>query len=312
MMGPPDPLIPVKMKSPSGQVLKAARAAVDAAVDRGELKTLPEETFLEIYLPIAAKIGQRTLGRDAPLVVALSGTPGTGKSTMAAYLAVLLRDGFGLRTAGFSMDDLYLSHDERKALAAEVHPLFATRGVPGTHRVELGLEVLERLSTAKEGEVTRLPRFSKNTDDPLPESEWPAFEGRPDVIIIDSWFWNTKVAGGNELRRPLNRREAEEDSDGTWRRTVNHALSERYGPLFSKADYWVHLEAPSWEATVRWRVDQEMDLRLELPPEERPKGDPTARLRHFLEVFERIGTRPYQGTPDVVLGLGEDHSMTVK
>ena len=39
-----------------------------------------------------------------------------------------------------SLDDLYLPKAERLRLARDVHPLLATRGVPGTHDVALGVE----------------------------------------------------------------------------------------------------------------------------------------------------------------------------
>lgn len=291
--------------------MKAARAAIQDAVQRGDLKPLPEDTVLESFLALAAAIGQRTLGREPPLVVAISGNPGTGKSTLSAYLKVLLQEGFGLQSACFSMDDLYLDHEQRLDLGARVHPLFAHRGVPGTHHLDLGFSVIESLRKAGRYSVTKLPRFSKNTDNPWPQDKWPAFVGRPDVILIDSWFWNTQVSTDEQLRVPINQREANEDEDGVWRRAVNDFLREGYPAFFDQADFWIHLEGPSWDATVRWRVDQEMDLRAEVPEKQRPAEDPTERLRYFLETFQRWGIQAHSKEPDVNVRLAEDHSIAI-
>ena len=48
----------------------------------------------------------------------------------------------GLRAAILSLDDIYLSGADRLQRANTIHPLLATRGVPGTHDVGLGLQLL--------------------------------------------------------------------------------------------------------------------------------------------------------------------------
>ena len=70
------------------------------------------------------------------MVVGLAGAQGSGKSTMAPRLAGRLA-ATGLRAHVLALDDFYLTHDERAELARSVHPLLATRGVPGTHDLAL-------------------------------------------------------------------------------------------------------------------------------------------------------------------------------
>mgnify|MGYP003734926129 CR=1 FL=1 len=60
----------------------------------------------------------------------LTGPAGSGKSTICAVTAAMLGE-LGFSAAVLSLDDLYLTRAERARLAAEVHPLLATRGVPG-------------------------------------------------------------------------------------------------------------------------------------------------------------------------------------
>lgn len=296
------------MISPPANVARSAREAIERATVQKRLKKLPEGVVHRLHIPLAYQLSAQARDHAGPHIVAVSGLPGTGKSTLAASLSVLLEDCFGLGTASFSTDDLYLSQEERSHLAEEIHPLFAVRGPPGTHRIDLGQKVIEVLRGATDETVTRLPRFDKGADNPLAQDLWPLFLGRPDVILVDSWFWQIGPVPEDSLEAPLNQRERDEDPDGIWREAVNRFLSEGYPDLFAQADYWIHLAVPSWEATVRWRVEQEMDRRAQLPIDQRPTDDPTEHLRSFLDLFERWGTMPHLREPDLEVKLNDDHS----
>jgi len=50
---------------------------------------------------------------------------------LATYLFSILGDGVEV----LSLDDFYLGHAARLQLARDIHPLLATRGVPGTHDI---------------------------------------------------------------------------------------------------------------------------------------------------------------------------------
>ena len=74
-----------------------------------------------------------------------------------------------------SLDDIYLTRADREQLAQEVHPLLITRGVPGTHDLALGEQVLEALVQSDAGSRTAMPAFNKALDDREPEENWPLF-----------------------------------------------------------------------------------------------------------------------------------------
>src|SRR5690606_25332970 len=107
-------------------------------------------------------------------VVGVAGPQGSGKTTLVTAYAA-----FHPQTAHFSLDDVYLDTAERRKLAAAVHPLFATRGPPGTHDLALLAETLDNLQAADPDSRTVLPAFDKVTDDPAPKVRRPVFEGRP-------------------------------------------------------------------------------------------------------------------------------------
>jgi D-glycerate 3-kinase len=78
------------------------------------------------------------------IIIGINGTQGSGKSTLADYLCTMLGEQ-GLNCVSLSLDDFYLTRAERETLAAEVHPLLKTRGVPGTHDVSLALQTIDSL-----------------------------------------------------------------------------------------------------------------------------------------------------------------------
>ncbi|HEX5378727.1 MAG TPA: kinase, partial [Phenylobacterium sp.] len=106
---------------------------------------LPEafaETARAVCEPLAERIAAQ-VGKPG-FTVGICGTQASGKSTLTAVVKRLL-EARGLTVAALSLDDLYLTRAERARLAAEVHPLFATRGPPGTHDVALGERTLDAL-----------------------------------------------------------------------------------------------------------------------------------------------------------------------
>jgi D-glycerate 3-kinase len=85
----------------------------------------------------AVAIARKRAG-DRVAVVGVAGPQGSGKTTLVkAYAA------FHPRTAHFSLDDVYLPSSLRRLIAQSVHPLFATRGPPGTHNVMQLNETIE-------------------------------------------------------------------------------------------------------------------------------------------------------------------------
>ena len=142
--------------------------------------------------------------------------------------------------------------------------------------------------------------------------KWPRFEGRPDFIIIDNWFWQIAPAAAEDMKEALNRCEEVEDTEGVWRHVVNDALRRGYPELFELAHRWIHLESPSWGATVRWRTQFQEKLvgaRKEEGEALRVQG---RSIESFLHLFQRWAERVPVREPDVVLELSEDHSVRLR
>lgn len=245
------------------------------------------------------------------MVLGICGAQGSGKSTLTDMLADHFR-GRGLRVATLSLDDLYLRRAERQHMAATVHPLFTTRGVPGTHDLRLGHAVLDALG--QEGKV-RLPRFDKSVDDRFPESAWDEVEGPVDLILFEGWCVGATAQPDRELTCPMNALESGEDQAAIWRRHVNAALAGEYQKLFRLIDFLVLLQAPSFEIVARWRTEQEESLRQTLIEDDRPvTGLMTAdQIARFVQHYERITRHilsEMPGRADLVIALDEHRHIT--
>jgi len=279
------------------------RADVEAWCAEEGIERPSDALIADFYVPMAAWVAEHV--EDRVLVVGLNGAQGTGKSTLARLLQRLLERVHGLRVAILSLDDIYLTGPERMERAQTIHPLLATRGVPGTHDVELGIRVLHRL---REGKPIALPRFDKARDERCPASDWPPWEGRCDVVIFEGWCVGARPQRADELEAPINGLERLEDPTGDWRWYVNRELGGHYQALFAELDLLVMLRPPDFDRVYAWREEQEVRLRAAGGGPE--VMSPTA-LRRFVMHFERLTRFMWEEMPDradAVVYLGQDHA----
>jgi D-glycerate 3-kinase len=190
-----------------------------------------------------------------PLILGVAGAQGSGKSTLAAVLAARLQRR-GLAAAAVSLDDFYLSRARREVLARRVHPLLATRGVPGTHDLPMLLDVV---SGVRAGRPLALPVFDKLADDCLAPQHWRRF-ARLDMLILEGWCIGARPQPAALLAAPINPLEADEDPDAIWRTHANQALAGMYQRVWNRLDALAFLAAPDWQCVPRWRAEQEAGL----------------------------------------------------
>lgn len=281
------------------------------------------QTVSGTILPLAEDIRARHERLGRPLVVGIHGAQGTGKSTLTLFLKNILQAHFHLSCAAFSLDDIYLTRAQREQLAQSVHPLLRTRGVPGTHDVELGLSVIERLRTAGPDEETPVPAFDKARDDRLPPAHWPVFRGRPDIILFEGWCMAARPQADADLVQPVNALEAEEDADGRWRRYVNDCLRGPYQELFATLDTLVMLKAPSMDCVLTWRTLQEHRLadKVARAPEWCEYGCAAGvphimsdqEVARFVMHYQRVTEHCLREMParaDVLIEVAPDHTLS--
>jgi D-glycerate 3-kinase len=235
---------------------------------------------------------QRARNPERPALIGVSGAQGSGKTSLCQLLEAANRPRF----VQFSIDDVYFDHAKRAELAARTHPLFVTRGPPGTHDIALARATIDALGAARPDTETPLPRFDKIKDVMRPRREWPIARGRPEAILIDAWCLGALPPPPGPA---LNAVEAE-DVDGVWRAKQGEFLTTTYADWFDSFDAIIYLRAPNWDIVRRWRGQQEVALRgRALSPEEESWID------RFILHYERITRSMMDG------GLRADHIVRI-
>lgn len=244
--------------------------------------------------------------KDRPPLIGIVGAQGSGKTTLARAAA----ERFG--AAQISIDDVYRTRAEREAMARDVHPLFVTRGPPGTHDLDLLQRLIDTLSAAGPDDETAIPDFDKRGDDRWPPDRWRRFRGRPSAILIDAWCLGATGEDEAALAEPINALEREHDRDGAWRGAINGFVAGEYADFAARFDAILFLKAPGFEVVLDWRCQQEADL-LGVDPADLPVAE-RQRLAGFIQYFERVTRRMLAGgvRADVTVQLDRNrfvHSM---
>lgn len=242
----------------------------------------------DFWRPLAEDISRRAED-SRPLIVGINGAQGSGKSTTCAFLEVLLAQQ-GLHAATLSIDDLYLTRDDRQKLAREIHPLFATRGVPGTHAPGLGMAVIEQI---RAGNSFAMPVFDKGADDRSGSAR--QVEGPVDVLLFEGWCVGCTPQADEELIDPVNDLERKEDPQGIWRSVANLWLRGEYRELFDQLDMLVLLKVDSFDAVIANRRKQEEKLAASNP--DAPALMDDAALDRFCQHYERLTRHMLEDLP---------------
>lgn len=253
---------------------------------------------------VAADIERTLRTSKRPLIYGISGPQGSGKSTIAAASAKQFSEA-GLKVAVLSIDDLYFGREERRRIAARSHPLFITRGPPGTHDVERGISILETLRSRR---PARLPRFSKAMDELAPMSAWTEAAGDLDLLIFEGWCIGALPVTAADLERPINVLEEYFDANGRWRLAVNTALAGRYQQLFAQIERLAYLRPPTFDIVKDWRWQLERSLAADRDPAEAPGLLDEDEIDFFVQHYERITRRMMADLPsraDLFLQLDE-------
>ncbi len=252
------------------------------------------------YLPLVDHIAAMYRSSH-PLLLGINGAQGSGKSTLAAIVSLLLREQHGLRCASLSLDDLYLTRAKRQALADAIHPLFITRGVPGTHDIKLGNKILDQVLA---GQPLVLPRFDKLRDDRAAKEQWSEYPPL-DVLLLEGWCVGCQPQ--SDTAAPINRLEQEEDPDAGWRNYVNTCLQGEYANFFSRLHALLMLAVPSMDKVYDWRELQEQKLEQNQGARGMTKGE----VHRFIMHYERLTRLMLQEMPqraDILVPIGDDHA----
>ena len=262
----------------------------------------------DVYLPLAKLIIDKKQGQ--PLLVNINGAQGTGKSTLTRFLKHIIESQLSCHVAELSIDDFYSSRSRRQQLGKDVHPLFVTRGVPGTHDAELIENILDALMNRQQ---CTAPRFDKASDERCAENGWAVYSEPVDVVLFEGWCNHSPAQSLDELVNPVNELETYEDAEGIWRHYANEQLINYHERFFKHADISIMLNAVEFERIYAWRSLQEKKLRQAASAAQQQHIMDDKQLKRFIQHYERISRHTLAQLPhsaDVVLPIAADHSIT--
>ncbi len=294
-----------------GLMRSSTTAKLQTLIAQHKLPSSYADQIERCVMPITQSVSQHVAQVNRPLLLGLQGSQGSGKSTLGRFLCLLLREEFKLNTKVCSIDDFYLSREQRQTLAKRTHPLLQTRGVPGTHDTQ---GMYEAFAKFKFGKQFVLPLFDKGSDDIKPKDQWTQVDDRPDVLIFEGWCVGVPPQADEQLVHPINTLESEEDLKQVWRTFVNNALEKEYQQLFHQLDSLIVLNAPSFECVFGWRAKQEEQLIEQL----RKSGKSTEytmseqQLVRFIHHYQRLTEHALLVLPDLadyMISLNESHEM---
>ena len=209
--------------------------------------------------------------------IMVAGSQGSGKSSLSKLIKLYLEKFYNKSVVIISMDDFYLSKKQRTQLSKNIHPLFLTRGVPGTHDLELLNRKIMQIFD-KEFPVY-LPIFDKVTDT-RKRTYRKVLKG--DVIIFEGWCAGAQPVNQSYLQKNFNNLEKYKDKNFIWRNSYNKYLNE-YQKIFSQFNYFIYFQFNQWSHVLDWKYKQELELRDK-------KKDLALKkyLKEFIQYYEKV------------------------
>ena len=269
------------------------------------------EGMIKIYLiPICFWIAKKTYNKK-PYLVGLAGGQGTGKTTISSIIKIILEKYFKLKVFKISIDDFYKTRKERIALSKKVHPMLKTRGVPGTHDINMILDFFKK-SKVKKFKKMKLPNFNKAIDDRFPKNKWNSINQRPDVIIFEGWCVGARAESNMTLKKSINSLERTNDQKLVWRKHVNLQLKTKYKKLYSQLNYMIYLKAKNFSLLQKWRLKQERKLWIKTKKKASHKIMSKDDVINFMQTYQRITQNMFKNMPkyaSIILNLNSNHQI---
>ncbi|MEM6613337.1 MAG: glycerate kinase [Cyanobacteria bacterium P01_C01_bin.72] len=260
-----------------------------------------------LWLPLALDLATRRTQIDRTLIQGILGSQGTGKTTLCLILQQILNY-LGFTVATLSIDDLYLTYEERQDLQQQ-DPRLIWRGPPGTHDVALGIELIELCLTGDSASATQvlLPRFDKSAYSGAGDRTTAEAIAKPDILLFEGWFVGVYPLAKLPDSLPLPLITAE---DRQFALDNNKRLAA-YVPLWNKLDSLIVLYPEDYHLSKKWRTQAEHKMKAL-----GKTGMTDQQIDSFVEYFWRslhpeLFIKPLIKTADLVIEVKEEKQERV-
>ena len=269
-----------------------------------------ERMIKSFLIPLCFWISKKA-DKKRPYFVGLAGGQGTGKTTSSSLIKIILTKYFKLKVFKISIDDFYKTRNERISLSKKVHPMLLTRGVPGTHDIDMMLKFFKKVKNKKFKRL-KLPTFNKAIDDRFNKKRWYDLKEKPDVIIFEGWCVGAKAEENKTLKKSINSLEKVNDQKLIWRQYVNQQLKTKYKKLYSQLNCMIYLKAKNFSLLQKWRLKQEHKLWLKTKKSSSHKIMSKGDVINFMQTYQRITENMFKKMPkyaSIILNLNSNHQI---
>ena len=261
------------------------------------------------YIPICKSIYKFYVLKKKTILIGLSGGQGSGKTTIGKILKLIMKTKYNLNVVNFSIDDFYKTKAQRKKMTTQVHKLFSTRGVPGTHDIPLLKKCLHNLLN-KNFKPFYMPIFDKGADNRLPFEKWNKIYTKPEIVIFEGWCVGAKAQKNVELVKSINLLEKNYDKKLIWRKKVNNELKNKYHQIFQLIDKLIFLKVTNFKYVFKWRLLQEKKLKAKTSGK---KIMSEKQIKNFIMFYERITLKMIKdltNSSNIVINLDKKHKLS--
>ena len=269
-----------------------------------------DKMIRSFLIPVSQWISKK-VDKKKPLLIGLAGGQGSGKTTISSILSIILKKYFKLNVFIISIDDFYKTRKDRKLLSKKKHSLLMTRGVPGTHDIDLMLKFFKKIKSKKFRSL-EVPKFNKAMDDRCKKSLWYKLKFKPDVVIFEGWCVGAKPQTTKQLKKSINSLEKVYDQGLKWRTHVNNQLKTKYKTLFNQLDGLLYLKAKNFNLLRNWRLKQERKLWIQTKNKKNLKIMNNGDVINFMQTYQRITQQMFKDSiksSSIIMNLNNNHQI---
>ena len=258
----------------------------------------------KLWLPLALELAKARHALDRTLIQGILGGQGTGKSTLCIILKLILNY-LGCSTANLSIDDLYLTYSERQQLKQQ-DPRLIWRGPPGTHDINLGLQVIQECLEGNSENQILIPRFDKSAFNGAGDRTQSEAIPKPDILLFEGWFVGVQPLAESCFDNPPAPIITPEDKQFA---LDNNERLRAYLPLWDKLDRLIVLYPEDYRLSKQWRKEAEHKMIAQ-----GKEGMSDSEINRFVEYFwqalhPELFIDPLTKSADLVVEIKSDHSL---
>jgi len=213
----------------------------------------------------------------------LSGPQGSGKTTLSKIIELAFERYLNKKILSLSLDDFYYEKKERMKLVKSIHPLLATRGVPGTHDINYLKKIINKFE--KQKYPLQLPIFDKLSD--TRKKTKKNIKDKCEIMILEGWCVGCPPLSNKYLYMDINLLEKKFDTGKIWRTYYNNNLRNDYSKIFNHFNSIIYLKPPSFSEIFKWRLKQERYLK-KINININSLGMSKKEIANFIQHYEKI------------------------